>query len=425
MRRLAAATILVAAIVTLYAGSTRGYFFDDDFHWLAQSQSFALANVFDLSRYDHFYRPIIELYFFVGLSLFGCAPLSFHLTSIAIHLATTAVVYRFARELSSLWWFGWLSALFFAVQPGLTDAVTWIGAITDQLPVLWFVLTLVLHLWYRRRGGAARYLATLLVFAVCHLTHESAATLLPMMALTDLTFVTSGGLRERVRGTMRRWRSYVPFTAVLVAFLAIAYVVNTRSYLVQEGFYAFGWHAVPNILNYILWLYVGQRRLLDYVATVAVLAALVVWGTPRMRYSIAWIVVTLLPVSFFTWDNAPRYLYLPAVGFALLVADLIIALNAGARTRLTPRLAGALTVAVVALLAGRFAVFAKRAADSFPARTLAYERFVTELRRANPEATSGGTVFIDQRYLEGVPELYREPAARVGLCLPDLRLEMR
>jgi hypothetical protein len=88
-------------------------------------------------------------------------------------------------------------------------------------------------------------------------------------------------------------------------------------------------------------------------------------------------------------------------------------------------LAGALIVAVVALLAGRFAVFAKKAADSFPARTLAYERFVTELRRANPEATAGATVLIDQRHLEGVPELYREPAARVGLCLPDLRLEMR
>jgi hypothetical protein len=70
-------------------------------------------------------------------------------------------------------------------------------------------------------------------------------------------------------------------------------------------------------------------------------------------------------------------------------------------------------------------VFAKKAADSFPARAASYERLATEVRRANPGAVPGAAVVIDAAFLEGVPDQYREPAARIALCLPDLRLQMR
>jgi hypothetical protein len=116
---------------------------------------------------------------------------------------------------------------------------------------------------------------------------------------------------------------------------------------------------------------------------------------------------------------------LPAVGFAMLAADLLIALEAFVRRRASPAAARRVLVVVVAVLGVRFVLFAKDAADSFPARTARYEQFVRELRRANPGVAPGATVVIDQQFLEGVPDLYREPAARVGLCLPDLRLEMR
>ena len=158
---------------------------------------------------------------------------------------------------------------------------------------------------------------------------------------------------------------------------------------------------------------------------VAALGAVVAWGGPRLRFSVFWIGLTLLPVSFFTWDNAARYLYLPAVGFSMLAADLLLGLRALAGRRLPARAATVVMVVAVAALAVRFGSFAKRAADSFPARTASYARFVNELRRSNPAARPGDTVFIDQRYLDGVPELYRQPAARVGLCVPDVVLRMR
>jgi sorbitol-specific phosphotransferase system component IIC len=425
MRVAAGAAVLAGAVLIVYSRSTSGYFFDDDFHWLAQTQSFAPANLFDLSRYDHFYRPVIELYFYAGLALFGCDPFPFHVASVAIHLLTAGLVYAFARAIAASVPTAFLASLFFAVQPGFTDAVTWIGAITDLLPVPFYVLTMWLHVRPRQRPTSRAPAATIFTFVLCHLSHESAATLLPMMLAADVLLAEGGSWRTGLHAILRRWRYYAPFVLILLAYLAIAYVVNTRSYLVREGHYAFGWHALPNILNYILWLYVGQRAVLDYAATTLVLVAVMVWGSPRMRFAALWIVVTLLPVSFFTWENAPRYLYLPAVGFSILLADLVYALRGVIAARMTASYAHAAVIAIAAVLALRFGVFAKKAADSFPARAAAYQRLVSELRRANPTAVSGASVFIDQRFLEGIPELYRQPAAAVGLCLPDVRLEMR
>jgi hypothetical protein len=424
----AAAAAIVAAIALIYARATTAYFFDDDFHWLVQTQAFHPANLLNLSLYDHFYRPVIEVYFFIGLTLVGCNPLPFHLASVATHIATTMVVWVFANSLGrrtgAPWVYGLLSALFFAVQPGGVDAVTWIAAITDQLPALFYVLTLILHLRFLERAGVGWYGATLCAFVACHLTQESAATLLPMMLLVELTFVARGGLSDRCRAVVRAWIRYAPFAALLLAYLAVAYTVNSRSYLVRDQHYVFGLHALPNILNYVLVLYVGKRALLDYAGTTLVLGAVLAFGTPRMRFAVAWIVLTLLPVSFFTWGNVPRYLYVPAIGFSMLVADIVLGFRAQVERRTTPTAARAVAAVALAVLAIRFGVFAKKAADSFPARTAAYATFAQEIRRSNPGATAGSVVFVDQRYAKGIPDAYREPAARVSLCLPDLQLRL-
>jgi hypothetical protein len=419
------AVVLLAAVVLIYAHSTRAYFFDDDFHWLAGARSFSIAGFFDLSRYNHFYRPVIETYFFIGWTLFGCDPFPFHIASIAIHLLTIAAVFALASAVSRSRLFAGLSALFFAVQPGYTDAVTWIAAITDQLPVLWYALAVWAHVRFVSTRRGVFHALAMIAFILCLLTHESSATLLAMMGIAAAFFAASGSVAGRLRALFAEWRVYLPYGVLLLVYFVIEWIVNSRSYLVHEGHYALGWHALPNILHYFIWLYSGDRDAVDYAVLIATLSAIALFGTPRMRFALLWIVVTLLPVAFFTWDNAARYLYLPAVGWAMLVADLMFALHALAVGHLTLRAANVTVSVVVAVLAIRFGIFAKKAADSFPARAAPYERYATELRRANPIVAAGGTVEIDPQYLEGVSDLYREPAASVAFCVPDVRVRIR
>jgi len=421
----AGALALAAAVVFVYQDAARSYFFNDDFQWLQSAYRFDAANFVRIERYDHFYRPVIEIYFYLGHRFFGCDASSFHLLSISIHLLVTLFVFLFALALTGRRSFAALAALFFALQPGYVEAVAWVGAITDQLPALWYILTLWLHLLFLQRRGAWLYALSLASFVTCLLTHESSATLLVMMLALEAAVVWDARAPIPWRTLARRAWRYAPFVLLLAGYLAIEYVVNTRSYVVKEGHYRFGWHAVPHALDYIVSLYVGKRILVSYVLVVAACAALLVRGTPRVRFFVVWMLVTIAPASFFTWGNAGRYLYLPAAGFALLLAEAVMKGHAILLRRLTPRSALAITGVVVVGLVARFGVFAAKGSHDFRERTRPYEAYAAALRRGNPAPRPGEVVYVGRKDAEPIPELYREPAARVVFCTDNLRVEIR
>src|SRR5437660_10564257 len=134
------AAALATVVVVIYRDAFRSYFFNDDFQWLQGARTFAAVSLLHIERYNQFYRPVIETYFFVGRRIFGCDAFSFHVASVAVHLFNTALLYAFARALTRNAAFAGTTALFFAVQPGYVQAVVWIAAITDLLPALWYLL---------------------------------------------------------------------------------------------------------------------------------------------------------------------------------------------------------------------------------------------------------------------------------------------
>src|SRR5262245_34740801 len=97
MAGIAAVTL---AVVFIYHQATLSYFFNDDFQWLQQAREFRASNLVHLERYAHFYRPVIEIYFYAGHRLFGCAPRPFHVLSLALHVINTLLLFLLARDLS-------------------------------------------------------------------------------------------------------------------------------------------------------------------------------------------------------------------------------------------------------------------------------------------------------------------------------------
>jgi hypothetical protein len=154
-------------------------------------------------------------------------------------------------------------------------------------------------------------------------------------------------------------------------------------------------------------------------------ATLLVAGSARVRFFVVWMLMTIVPSTFFVWQNSSRYLYLPAAGFAMLLAEGILAVRRLMASRLSPRAgriaAGLLTVA----LAARFAVSASRLPKEFREWTRPYRRFVTAVRRANPAPLAGAVVFVDRENADGIPELYLDPAAEVASCGPDVHVVVR
>ena len=423
--RLAGAVTVIVAVGIVYHQAALSYFFNDDFQWLQRAREFRAANLLDLARYDHFYRPIIEIYFYLGQRLFGCTAWPFHAMSLAIHLINTLLLFLLASALSRSGFVAFLAAMFFCVQPAYVEAVAWVGAITDLLPACWYLLALWTHLRFLERGGARFYAASIAAFAACLLTHESSATLLPMMIALEATLASERRLPVARRSASDRAARYAPLALLLIGYLALAYVVNSRSYLIREGHYALGWHAVPHVLEYIVSLYVGQRTVVTYVL-IGIVTGLLLWrGTPRMRFAVLWIFMTLAPVAFFTWGNASRYAYVPAAGFALLLAEMLAACESVVAAWWTPRAARAGTLVLASAIAVRYGLFAKKEADIFRERTRPYERLVAAISSANSSHPSAGVVYVDREDAEAVPALYLDSAARTARCAGDVRVVIR
>ncbi len=417
--------VLVAAVAFIYRDAARSYFFDDDFQWLQAARDFALPNLFRFERYTHFYRPLAEVYFFVGRGLFGCNALPFHVTSIVIHLVNTALLFLFARTLTADDRFAGVSALVFAVHSGHAEAASWVCAVGELLAFFWYVLALWTHLLFLRGGRAPLYAASLLAFTACLLTHETSATLLPMMVALEATVLFERRERLRAAGLLRRAVRYLPFVLLLAAYLVLAYVVNSRSYLIREGHYRLGWHVVRNAVNYLVTLYIGRRDPVSQVFVVAVAALLLVRGTPRVRFFTVWVLVTIVPVSLFAWGGSPRYLYLPAAGFAMLLASGALALRALAARYSSERAARVAAIAVVTVLCVRFAVFAQKVPAGLLASTRPYERYVAAVREQMSATPAATIISLDPAELVRIQEIYRDPAAEVATCGKDVHVVAR
>jgi hypothetical protein len=217
-------------------------------------------------------------------------------------------------------------------------------------------------------------------------------------------------------------RVYLYALLPLALFLAVTTVVNAQNYVVTEGHYRLGWHFVPNLLRYLVALYIGRMGTLSLVLTGAIVAALFALRLSVLRMGLLFMVVTLMPYSFFTWGGTVRYLYLPAVGFCLALAAGLILLRDALAHKWSSRV-GALVMAVLALfLIGRFASYGAKATRDFRAREAVYRKYADAFVRAHPQLAPGATVSLPSPRPGEPDDIYIEPLLRVVLKDSALRV---
>jgi hypothetical protein len=404
-RRLLAIGLPAAAIALIYRPAAGAYFFEDDFQWLVTRWTFEPSHLLDLANRGHFYRPVIELYFWIASPLFDGSPRAFHLASVALHAVNGGLVYLVARALGMAALYAWLASVLFVVQPAYVDAVAWVGAIAEAIGACFGMTAILAFLRFRRTARPAWHALAAVTFALALLTHESSVVFLPLLALADVA------TREIVWRARSLLAAYGPFAAIAAAYLAVDLTINARHYVIAEGQYRPGLHMVTNAFQYIASLYVGERTMVAHTLVAVVIAAVVARGTAIARYAVAWMIVAMLPFLPFTFANVSRYAYLPAVGLALLLAEGLAALD----RRLERRPIGArriVVLAVAAVLAVRFGLFAAEGAADFAARSATYRDFLSALRRARPALEDHAVVPIDRATEARLPLRYLEAAVQ-------------
>jgi len=351
------AAVLVLVCFAVYGNTlSHGFVYDDveqvqQNPWLRDAGHIGeilTTNVWQFKGLDsNYYRPMMHLTYLLTYSLFGPAPFGFHLINVLLHSAACLVVLIFGRRLAaaidarravSPTALACATALLFAVHPIHTEAVAWVAGLPELGFSLFSLLALLAHAAAdgSRRPATARAAAAACFFLAL-LYKETAVALALLLPLYDLTCGQGA--------TARRWRIYLPYGAVIGAYLALRLHALGGLAPVQRhatwGAAEQVGNALPLLMDYLgkLVLPVRLNALHVFHAVSSpleprALAGLIVTG---LLVSLGWLlyrrnrpalfalcllIAPLLPVLYISGvgENAfaERYLYLPSFGFLLL-----------------------------------------------------------------------------------------------------------
>ena len=356
--------IVLAVTFAVYAQTLTFQFVHDDvgqivenpavqsWHYLSQyftAQVWAGVSPEILGNY---YRPLFLIWLRINDALFGMRPWAWHLTTLLIHLAVTCLVYLLARRILRDHVTALLAALIFGIHPVHIEAVAWVSGVTEPLLALLLIPAFLLYLKKREQPEKSQTWMTLsLVFYALAMLEKETALALPVIIFcyewiqrreaAELT--TRGALLHRALFALRSTLPYlfvIPFYALIRvhALKAFSYVITAMPlstvvltwpsllwFWVKHLFWPVGLSTFydlpavtePNLRNFTLPL-----------LGVVVVATGLLLGAQRHRevaLAAVWLVLPLLPLLdirvFVKNDFAhDRYLYLPSIGFAIIVA---------------------------------------------------------------------------------------------------------
>jgi hypothetical protein len=248
-------------------------------------------------------------------------------------------------------------------------------------------------------------------FTLALLTHESSVVFLAVLFLADWFLL----------GRPASIRPFIVYLVLIVGYLTLDLWINSRNYVVSQGYYTLGFHVVTNALNYIDALYVGRRDWLNYAVIAIGVVALLVRGNSRVRFATCWMLLALAPFLSFNWGNTSRYLYQPAIGFSLLLAEAVLAFDLALARRMTVTRRTLAMTTLVAAIAIRFAVFAAANVRDFTERSQVYSDYLGQFRAIHGTVPSNTTVVADPptklpyQFLNAAVQWdYRDPTIRIA-----------
>jgi tetratricopeptide (TPR) repeat protein len=325
-----------------------------------------------------YWRPLTAVADSLAWAVGGGSPFAFHLLSVLVHLAATAVAFRLARRLTGSAWIGGFAALLFGLHPTHVESVAWISALNDPMFGLFTLLSLDAFLRWRRAGSDGYPLLACTWFAAGLLSKEMAAAVVPLLVVMDLGVKQAADQGAPPWWQLRRLaRAYGPFIAVVGVYLvARMFVFQSlfagfdrettdfgvgvfrqgllRIELIGQSLWLLGWPADlalfrafrPHIAladPFVL------RALFCITAYLAVLALLVRQRAKPALFALLAIPAGFLPVlirveSLGTFPMSDRFLYIPVFGFVLLLCAFV--------RRVLPAAVGAPLLLLVAGLYG-------------------------------------------------------------------------
>ncbi len=169
--------------------------------------------------YTNYYRPLQTVSYIAAYASGGLSPEVYHWLNIILHTLASIAVFWVGWELFGNATVALIAGLLFAAHPMHTESVTWIAGITDVGCGLFYFLSLAAYLRSRKAARSAIFWegVSLTAFLAALLYKEMALTLPIAIVLLDL-FPFDREIPKRARASRRMW---LEMGAVLAIYLAL------------------------------------------------------------------------------------------------------------------------------------------------------------------------------------------------------------
>lgn len=371
------------------ASVTFGFVYDDHqqlvgnpfIHSSAQLWSGLTSDVWGFKSpglvWSNYWRPAFVFWNFLNWQIFGPYPAGWHLLNLALHVVVVLLAFNLLMRLRLPRALAFLAAAIFAVHPTRVESIVWVAGSTDVLAATGLLVALHQVLSWRETHRGSHLTWALAGFAFAILSKEVAlAGLLLVPVVASSTAEAKPRARELVAMTL-------PFVGVGLVFLAVRFII--LGFVSRPYGNSVGWEQTFLSVPRVFLFYVSQslwpvdmgvvhdlraangsdlatfRWWLD-LALSGVLVGAAIWAGRRsviLRLGFAFFLIPLIPaftLRAFRPDDLvhERYLYLPTLGFAIVLAAGLFAVGTWARQvprrkRLTG--VGAVAVAAYALSA--------------------------------------------------------------------------
>ena len=362
-----ASLLIVLVAMTTYFNSLGNYFLIDDFwhlHEAARTPWSALlqpwqysgddfkAYWFNEQRLHHvhgegFFRPMVTLLYKLAGAAFGLDAWGYHLINVVLHALASLAVFAIARLMFSRRWVAVAVALIFAAHPSHAEAVQWVAANADVATGCFFMASFASFGWWLRQRRPWQYAGAVLAFAAALCAKESAIVLPAVLLAYEFFRAYAAGERRPRPGELAARHAVFWVMAALYllmhirTFAGVPAMNEGGNYLHNPLSATFAPFVLFNTAYELLHLLVpfplfpidpgeliGKAGGLPVAAAcVAVLAA--IWfGTRRLlghrrgwSFFPLFTVLTLAPT--FPLLVAQRFLYVPSLGFCLMLGALL------------------------------------------------------------------------------------------------------
>lgn len=346
-----AAVFAVCVGLTYWPTLGGWYYHSDDFDLLRRARDFwSIKHPMDFlwQSPDALFTPLSNLLFWTEFQLFHFNHTGYQIVSLLIHWINAILVAGLAYAVDKDKRLTMLAGILFAVAYPVQEPVSWVTGYVHLLAAVFYVGSLLCYVTWTDSNRVRYLVGSLALLFLGILTKEDIITAPALIVLLSFFAFRNKLAKKQV------YLSVITFTLIGFLFFLVIILWHARvqDSTVKSGIYTIGLHALSNY-RYLVGLLFPPPDYIPFVSFIERLLpslsldmyAIMVWsllipltfwfayniikGSPLQRLATLLILIAYAPFSITTVGISLRYLYIPYVGFAILLADLA--------TRLLPR----------------------------------------------------------------------------------------